>query len=172
MGTTSMVRGHGETNRWVRQGLIGGLIAGLIFAMFEMVVAALINGASAFFMPLRMIGAMVLGAEALDPGYSLITAGPAGVLVHVVLSALFGAVFGAVVAAVPAVARSTGALVAAAGLYGLLLWLVNFYVVAPAAGWDWFPNGTDEAVQVVAHVVCFGALLGFYLDREARPTRS
>ena len=161
MGTTTMVRGHGETNRWVRQGLIGGLIAGLIFAMFEMVVAALINGASAFFMPLRMIGAMVLGAEALDPGYSLITAGPAGVLVHVVLSALFGAVFGAVVAAV-----------AAAGLYGLLLWLVNFYVVAPVAGWDWFPNGTDEAVQFVAHVVCFGALLGFYLDREARPTRS
>ena len=152
--------------------MIGGLIAGLIFAMFEMVVAALINGASAFFMPLRMIGAMVLGAEALDPGYSLITAGPAGVLVHVVLSALFGAVFGAAVAAVPSVARSTGALVAAAGLYGLLLWLVNFYVVAPVAGWDWFPNGTDEAVQFVAHVVCFGALLGFYLDRVGRPTRS
>jgi len=165
MATTSMTGTHLDTSRWVKQGMLGGVIAGLVFAMFEMVMAALMNGAEAFFMPLGMIGAMVLGSEALDPGYPLATAALAGAAVHMVMSGMFGMVFGLLASAVPALARSTGALVIAASVFGLLLWLVDFYVVAPAAGWDWFPNGTNETVQFLAHAVFFGAVLGLYLDR-------
>ncbi len=165
MATTSMTGIHLDTRRWAKQGMVGGVVAGLVFAMFEMVMAALMNGADAFFMPLRMIGAMALGSEALDPGYSLITAALAGAVVHMVMSGIFGMAFGLIAAGVPALARSTGALVVAASVFGLILWLVDFYVVAPAAGWDWFPDGTNETVQFLAHAVFFGAVLGLYLDR-------
>jgi hypothetical protein len=69
----------------IRAGLIGGAVAGTAFAMFEMVAAAVLNGSDAFFMPLRMIGAIALGTSALDPASSLLTAGAAGLVVHMVL---------------------------------------------------------------------------------------
>ncbi len=106
MATTSMTGTHLDTSQWAKQGMVGGIVAGIIFAMFEMVMAALMDGANAFFMPLRMIGAMVLGSEALDPGYSLVTAALAGVVVHMVMSGIFGMVFGLMVSMVPAIARS------------------------------------------------------------------
>ena len=71
-------------------GAIGGIVAGIIFAMFEMIVTASMMGPDAFFMPLRMIGAIALGKAALEPAYSLWSAGLAGVVVHMVLSNLAG----------------------------------------------------------------------------------
>ena len=47
-------------------------------------------------MPLRMIGAMILGMEALDAGYPLMTAAIAGVAVHMVLSIAFAIAFAVV----------------------------------------------------------------------------
>src|ERR687897_931242 len=76
------------------QGAIAGIVAGLVFAAFEMAASAFMMGVEAFFMPLRMIGAIVLGPEALDPGYSLLAAGVAGVMVHMMLSIIYGVIFG------------------------------------------------------------------------------
>lgn len=42
----------------LRQGAIAGIVAGIVFAAFEMIVSALVMGPAAFFMPLRMIGAI------------------------------------------------------------------------------------------------------------------
>jgi hypothetical protein len=67
-----------------KQGATAGIIAGISFAMFEMMAAWLMKGD--FFGPLRMIGAMLLGEEALTPTYSLMTAGMAGMLIHMMLS--------------------------------------------------------------------------------------
>ncbi len=170
MATASMTGVHPDTGRWAKQGMVGGIVAGITFAMFEMVMAALMDGSAAFFMPLRMIGAMVLGREALDPGYALATAALAGVIVHMVMSGIVGMAFGVIASVAPALARSRGMLIVAASVFGLLLWLVNFYVVAPAAGWDWFPDGTNESVQFLAHTIFFGTVLGLLLDR-ARASR-
>lgn len=161
-----MTRGsEGSLASWIKEGLIGGMVAGIVFAMFEMIMAALLNGASAFFMPLRMIGAMVLGQEALTPSYSLLGAAVTGVVVHMILSGMFGLGFGAGVAVLPTVARSQTMIVGLASIYGLLLWLINFYVIAPVAGWDWFPDKTNVTVQFFAHTFFFGAVLGFWLSR-------
>lgn len=149
---------------WVKVGAVGGLVAGVVFAMFEMIMAAILNGADAFFMPLRMIGATVLGQEALTPSYSLGYAAVTGVIVHMVLSMMFGVVF-ALITEAAGLVRSTGVLFVAASLYGLSLWLVNFYLIAPVVGWDWFPNGTEVWVQLVAHTLFFGTVLGLLLDR-------
>ncbi len=128
---TTATRRHADTGWWVKQGAIGGAVAGIIFAMFEMLATALLNGAAAFFMPLRMIGAIVLGQGALQPSYPLLTAGLVGLVVHMMLSVVFGIVFALLVAYVPALANSALALLAAASTYGLLLWLVNFYISSP-----------------------------------------
>jgi uncharacterized membrane protein len=48
-----------------------GFMAGLLFALFEMIAAALMQNPNSLFMPLRMIGAIVLGPAALEPTYSL-----------------------------------------------------------------------------------------------------
>jgi hypothetical protein len=165
MATRDVMWTRQHTGDWVKEGAIGGVIAGAIFAMFEMVIAAILDGGSAFWNPLRMIGAMVLGDDALMSSYSLWKAALTGIVLHMMLSLAFGVVFGLVVSAVPALARTSGTLIASAGLYGLVLWLVNFYVIAPVAGWDWFPDKTNETVQFVAHVGFFGIVLGWIVDR-------
>lgn len=161
-----------ETSLEVRHGVAGGIVAGIVFAMFEMVMAAILNGTDAFFMPLRMIGAIVLGEDALMSSYSLAGAAITGVVVHMVMSMVFGMIFALIAGRVPAMARLGGALIAAASVYGLLLWIVNFYLIAPVAGWDWFPDRTEEWVQFVAHTFMFGSVLGFYLDRVRDAART
>ncbi len=153
---------------WVKHGLIGGIIGGLVFAMFEMVMAAVLNGADAFFMPLRMIGAMVLGQQALQPDYSLIAAALAGVAVHMVLSMIFGLAVTAAARYIPALSTSTTTLLTWTSIAGLGLWIVNFYVIAPIAGWNWFPDNANAVVQFFAHVFFFGTALGIYLNAAAR----
>ncbi len=170
---TVATRRHTDTGWWLKQGAIGGVIAGVAFAMFEMLATALLNGAAAFFMPLRMIGAIALGPGALQPGYSLLTAGLVGMVIHMMLALVFGIVFALLVAYVPALANSPMALLAAASAYGLLLWLVNFYLIAPVVGWTWFAMA-NPVVQFIAHTFFYGTVLGIYLDRigfaAPRPT--
>lgn len=45
-----------DTTRWLVHGVVGGIIAGIVFAVFEMIMAAIQMGGEAFFMPLRMTG--------------------------------------------------------------------------------------------------------------------
>ncbi|MGH2356093.1 MAG: hypothetical protein ACRDI2_16205 [Chloroflexota bacterium] len=172
MATTPGTRFRSDSGWWLTQGITGGILAGIVFAAFEMGMAALLMGPAAFFAPLRMISAIALGESALDPGYDLATAALTGIVVHLVLSAIFGAIFGLLVAGAPAMVNSSGGLVGAASIYGLLLWLVNFYLIALAAGWTWFPEMTNPIVQFVAHTFFYGSVLGLYLSRAALPRRT
>ena len=156
----------------IRAGLVGGAIAGIAFAMFEMMAAAVLNGPDAFFMPLRMIGAIGLGASALDPSSSLVTAGAVGLVIHMALSMMYGLAVALVVSGVPSLRRSTGALVGFTSAAGFALWIANFFVLAGAFGWSWFPDSQNVAVQFMAHTIMFGTVLGLLLDRLAfRATR-
>ncbi len=150
---------------WLRAGIVGGVIAGIAFAMFEMIAAAVLNGGDAFFMPLRMIGAIAVGKSALDPTSSLVTAGGAGLVVHMALSMMYGVAVAAVLSLVPALSRSAISIVVVASLAGFGLWITNFFVLAGVFGWQWFPDGQNVAVQLVAHTAMFGSVLGLTLDR-------
>jgi uncharacterized membrane protein YagU involved in acid resistance len=162
---------HVPLGRVALHGIIGGLIAGAVFAMAAMVMAALLEGrASGFWVPLRMIGAIVLGEEALMSSYSLLKAGAAGMVLHMMLSAMFGLGFALAVQMLPALRRPAVLIVAASG-YGLLLWIANFQIIAPAAGWGWFPDMADQFWQgFVAHTFMFGTVLGVSLA-AVRPWR-
>jgi hypothetical protein len=151
---------------WDRQGLRGGLLAGLGFAVVELLVMDVRVGPDGVARLLRRIAAMWIGPEALDPGYSFAAVAVVGTVMHFGLSAIFGLVFTWITEAIlPVLARSRGMLLLAATAYGLLLWPLNVYVIAPFVGWDWFARETEPAVQAAAHL-CYGALLGLYLDHR------
>lgn len=152
---------------WVRHGIIGGVGAGVVFAMFEMVMAAILNGASAFFTPLRMIAGIVIGQQALQPSYSLPTVIVVGLVLHMMLSALFGLGFAGILRYVPAFAGSPTTLVVSASVLGIGLWLANFYLIANIAGWAWFPDKSNPIVQFFAHTLFFGTVLALYLNAAA-----
>ena len=138
-----------STASLVRAGLIGGAIAGMVFAMFEMLAAVAFNGPDAFFMPLRMIAGIALGPSAMDPSTSLALAGAVGLGIHMALSMMYGVATAIVANALPVLSRSTGALVVFATVMGLALWILNFFVLARVLGWSWFPDGQNVAVQVI-----------------------
>jgi hypothetical protein len=162
MATVVMRTNGRDPMGWLIHGAISGLIAGVVFMLFEMAVAAWSIGPNAVLIPLRMVGAIVLGRVALDPGYSVVTAGVSGVVVHLTLSALFGSLFGAILPAAAEldVPMPGGRIVLAATVYGLLLWLINFYGLAPTAGLSWFPNRASPLVQFAGHTFCYGTVLG------------
>ena len=149
-----------------------GVVAGIIFAAFEILAAALLMGPEAAAMPLRMIGAMVLGTQALEPGYSLVTAAMTGVIVHLILSVVFTGIFAAIAPPIlmaSGLGTTSGSLALAGIAFGIALWLINFYLVAPAVGWTWFPERTDPVVQFLAHAFFFGCTAGWMLGRGRRP---
>jgi len=156
---------EGITDRgWSLDAAEAGLAAGLLFAAFEMIVGAVMTGTEGFFRPVRMIGAIVLGPRALSPAYSLSTALIVGIVVHLILSVCFALLF--IVIAQPWTMRSVQTLLVLASIYGPLLWLANFYVVAPAAGWYWLPHQSSAAIQLCAHML-YGWRLGMFLRRPA-----
>ncbi len=150
----------------VLHGIIGGIIAGIVFAMFEMAVAMIMG--DSFFAPLRMIGSMVLGTEALSPTYPLFTAAMVGLIVHMILSALYGVIFVYLLAYTNQLASSTGLLLLYGSLFGLALWIVNFLIIAPFV-WPQFTMVDQFWMGFVAHTFFFGTVLGGYIA-AARPS--
>jgi hypothetical protein len=149
---------------WAVQGVIGGIVAGIIFSMFEMAWGFVQGGTDMAVAPLRMIGGIALGSEALEPSFPLPTAAIAGVGVHMVLSMVYGAAFAVGIGLIAPRAAAT-AVVAAAVVVGLALWVINFFVIGPAVGWTWFADMTDPTIQAIAHGGFFGIPLGLYVAR-------
>jgi hypothetical protein len=166
MSATRLESGSG-TGSWLLTGAVMGLLAGVVFVVFEMVVAWIMQGSP--FGPPRMISAIALGEGALpmDPTVGIATAMPVALVLHFVLSAVYGAVFGAIASAVGLLRGSRGMLILAATVFGLLLWLVNFYVVAPVA-FPWFLMA-NPVVQFLAHTFFFGTALGLLLSGSLKP---
>jgi hypothetical protein len=141
-----------------------GALAGAVMAAFLIVLCGLFVEVNAVFQPLRMVAAMILGTDALDPGYSLAVATATGFMLHMSLSVLFAFVFTACVNPL----WRPGWLAAAGILFGTGLWLINFYVIANLLRWTWFMRPEVAVVSFVGHAFLYGCLLGWSLS-AARP---
>jgi uncharacterized membrane protein YagU involved in acid resistance len=141
-----------------RKGVIGGLGAGLVFVMMEMALVPTVGGGELWGPP-RMMGAIVLGTDALPPPATFDAAiVMVGLIVHFALSAVLGVIF----AAAAAKLRLSGAMAIAAGaVFGLIVYAVNFYGLT--ALFPWFAMARN-AITIASHVV-FGAVLGWYCSR-------
>jgi uncharacterized membrane protein YagU involved in acid resistance len=131
------------------RGAVGGILAGMVFAAVTMWFADSTGGKVT--MPLHMISTIVKGDKAMAAGTTSVGL---GLLVHLVLSALFGVLFAL---AVPRL-RSNGTVALAGTLYGVVLYVVNFLVLAPLA-FTVFQNA-NQPFELFAHMV-FGTLLSF-----------
>lgn len=146
---------------WIRKGAICGIIGGITFAVFEMIVSML-SGMS-FWAPLRMIAGIALGDRALTPATSLGAAIVTGMVIHFAFSALFGGIYGFFVKRTPLLQPKIP-MILGATFYGLLLWIVNFQLIARLAGWNWFPEA-NQFWAFIAHTFFFGTVLGRYLNQ-------
>ena len=154
--------------------VIAGVMAGIILVVFELLASGFLRGSEAAALPLRMVAATALGSQALNPAYSLVTAVMTGTAIYLVLSIAFTAAFVAIIGFTERITRTRivanmDYLPLAGAIYGFVVWLVSFYVVAPLAGWTWFSAQTNPFVQLVAFTVFFGCPMGWMLGQSRAP---
>lgn len=159
--------------RWVVVGIYGGLLGGVLMAMYAMVVSAVYKDVG-FFTPLYHIGSAFAAPEAMmasmeeaaggDPFF--FAAGPAavGLLVHMMTGAAAGALFGALAwLASP----SRPVTVAAGAVYGMVVLVANAFVGLPVVAGIFgggdpiadMPSMAGWGTFFVEHLV-FGLALG------------
>lgn len=147
---------------WAKSGLVAGLIGGLTFAAFELIYSVITK--DDLFFPLRMLAGTVLGQQALTSDVSLWFTSFVGVIVHMVYSIISGAIFALVIAAVRPFHITRAAIITTASVFGLIMWLVNFFLIAPVLGWFWFPEQANQFWDgFVAHTFFYGTVVGWYL---------
>lgn len=141
---------HGHVGRidWSAS-IWAGIVAGAVFMALEMMMVPLFLGESMWGPP-RMMAAIVLGEGVLPPPA---TFAPgifvAALVVHFVLSVLYAVILAGIIARM-----GVATALAVGGLFGLGLYLINFYgftVLFP-----WFAMARNW-VSIIAHIV-FGAV--------------
>ena len=143
-----------------------GLIAGAAMMMIEMPLMALAG--MGFWAPPRMIAAIVLGREVLPPPATFsIGVMAVAMMIHLVLSIVYAFIFAWVISRWE---LGTGMALVAGGVFGLVLYVVNFYgftVLFP-----WFADARGW-ISIISHMM-FGIVLGgtyvALLERNARTT--
>jgi uncharacterized membrane protein YagU involved in acid resistance len=135
-----------------RAAVWAGVIAGVASMIVEVPMLMYFMDQSPWALP-RMNAAMVLGKEVLPPPASfdfgiMMTA----MMIHFPLSIVYGLILGWTVHCMSA----TRALLIG-GAFGLAIYFVNFYLIAPAA-FPWFVEAQNW-VSLVSHLI-YGVILG------------
>lgn len=137
-----------------------GVIAGIVFVLLEMLMLPMFLGGSAWGPP-RMIAAIAMGSDVLAPPATFdAVIFLVAVVIHLVLSIALGFVF-----ALLAKGRTIGTAILVGVVFGLVIYLFNFYVMT--AVFPWFAEARNW-VTIVAHLV-FGIVLGWSYATFSRP---
>lgn len=135
-----------------------GVIAGAIFMVLEMVMVPLFLGGSPWAPP-RMIAAIGMGRDVLPPPAAFdLGILMAAMVIHLILSVLFAIVLALIIARL-----GFGAALAVGALFGLALYLVNFYGLT--AVFPWFAMARNW-VSIFTHVA-FGLIAAWVYARLA-----
>ena len=155
---------------WAGIGALMGVLSGLVFALFQVIVAAVGLGPPPGEL-IVMVEGVAFGGAPVAPGAPGMAAPAlaAAVPIHLALSAIYGAAFGALASRVRALRDDRRALIGAATVFGLLIWIVNFFAIAPVA-FPWFAEA-DRVVQFFAHTLFYGTVLGLLLAVTMIPER-
>lgn len=140
-----------ETATGIREGfwknaILAGIIAGVVFMMAEMLMVWLFLGQSRWGPP-RMIAAMAMGPQVLPPPATFDFARlMVAMMIHFSLSVVYGIGIGCVVRNM-----SYGMAVLTGAVIGLVIYLVNFYLIASFI-WEWFAMARNW-VSLFAHLL-------------------
>ena len=160
---------HAHSHHWVRRtpdwraAAVAGFAAGAILMVLELFWSAWGAGGSPWEIP-HMVAAIVSGPGRLaTPEFDLGVVALA-LVTHYVLGIVFGLILGMVMAPFR-LDSSAGMALTIGGAFGLLLYLVNFFVLA--AMFPWFAE-IRGAATLIAHLI-FGmsaAFLYWKLERD------
>ena len=103
-------------------GAISGIIAGIVMAMFSMGYPGMTG--MGFLAPLRLIAATLYGVDALIGGSDVLMA---GLIIHMMVSAVFGIIFAALLPRTAGGGTAFGLGI----IYGIIIWGVMGYLVVP-----------------------------------------
>lgn len=140
----------------VRATLIGGIVASLVLAMWEMIVEAVVPNGVGFFGPPVAIGATVVrdlqgSANPLPVDPLALVLGLAG---HMMNSVILAAIYGALVTRT---ALGTSGLVVGGVIWGAAVFVVMWYAILPAV--DPLMLNVNGPAFLLGHVM-WGAALG------------
>lgn len=156
-----------ESRRLSREGVLFGIVAGTIFLVMQIIVAAL-SGMPPL-APLRLFASVLLGRIALEA----VTTGAAlffGIVVHLILSATYGLIYGVINGRLSTNSqRQTGRQAWLGLLFGLLLWALNFQILARLL-YPWFLL-VPQFPQVMIHAIFYGLPLGLMFASAERRMR-
>jgi len=155
------VMSSGSLGRTLGVGILAGAGAGITFALFMMVMDAVLGNGPLDW--LRQSAAIALGSSADSPR-SQLSVLIVGLIVHLSLAALYGASFAVAARYISFLRRD---LLIATTAFGLGIWILNFYVFSPWL-FPWFDDSPD-ILQFIAHTVFYGMPLGAIL-LEFTPT--
>ena len=128
-----------------KDSIYAGLIGGVIMMMLEMIMVPLFLGGSPWGPP-RMMAGIILGSEVVPPPATFdVGIMMAGLGVHLMMSIIFALILNAIVNNMSFI----WSLVVGA-VYGYVLYLVNFYLIAEAL-FPWFQNATNW-VTAFSHI--------------------
>lgn len=151
----------------VRRGIIFGIIAGIVLGLVEIGGSAW-GGLSAI-LPVRMSASILLGWAAIQ-NISDTIAWIAGVFIHLVLSAIFGLIFGWLNSGLSNAVRRNWPIQGILGMiYGFVLWLINFQLIARHL-YPWY-LGLAQGYQAVLFALFYGLPLGLMFAAAARSGR-
>jgi len=141
----------------VVRGLVGGELAGAVFVLVT--VWFMLDAGAGADAPFLMMSTIAAGSDALATGDANVTL---GVLVHLGVAALYGALFGLVAPRL----RTNGTLLLAAGVFGIVVYLINFQILSPL----FFPafQEVNQSFEVLVHIL-YGQLVAvMFLSRGVR----
>ena len=155
--TDQLSRASGAT--WVKGG-VAGLIAGLVFAMWAMIVGAFTPGSNLLAAPQGIAQSIGIGAQGHDIQLVPLLVGLMG---HMMNSVIFGLLFVAIVASLKLRGNAT---MLAGMVYGLAIYALMYLVVLRgllSATSGSFLSANPEWSWIVGHLM-FGVALGALLS--------
>jgi hypothetical protein len=141
-------------------GALAGILSGIVLAIY-LVVMSITEGGD-MWQPLKGAGFPFLGERAFQPGFDL-TAVLVGVGAHLGVSMIWGLLFGVLFYG----ASKLGTLVLGAA-WGVVVWLVMYYLVLPIAGIANMPETVPLKEAVLSHVIFGVALAMAFLPYQRR----
>lgn len=145
---------------WI--GIEGGLVAGAFLAVFEIIVATMFM--ERLVTPFRLAASILEGQVALLPTTSAPNVILIGLISHFAIAAFWGGIFGIFARSVRKSCRA-GLCVMLGIVYGLIVWFIDFYILAPIF-WPWFMN-LIPIIQAVLHALAYGLPLGMIVGSAA-----
>lgn len=140
--------------------VLAGLISGIVFMMLEMILVPVFGGGSPWGPP-RMIAAIGMGQEVLPPPatFALVPI-MVGMVIHFMLSIVFALMLALVISRF-----GLGVAVLVGAVFGLVLYLVNFYGFT--AVFPWFAMARNW-ISIFSHIM-FGVIAAWAYKTLAKP---